>query len=99
MTWLTFVAVNSLCRIVIERELLDAGRCRQPEMSPSGGRGDSTSRGPSQESEAYEEGLGQLFDGLPLLGDGYRQGLHADRSAAEAAAQGVEHGPVQPVQP
>ena len=67
-------------------------------MSPGRRRGDATARCAREETEAYEEGLGELLDRLALLGDRHREGRDADRSAAEAAAKGVQHGTIETIE-
>ena len=48
--------------------------------------------------DAHQEGLRDLLDGLALLPHRDGQGGDAHRPAAEAAAQHVEHRPVEPVE-
>jgi len=65
---------------------------------PRGAGRDATSRRTGEEAVAHQEGLGDLLHGLALLPHGDRERGDADRAAAEAAAQGVEHRPVEPVE-
>ncbi len=67
--------------------MLPRSRCRDPSTGRAG-----------EQPGADEERLGDLLDGLDLLADGDRERPDTDRSAAEAAHQGVEHGAVEPVE-
>ena len=67
-------------------------------MPPGARSGDPAARRTGQESQSYEEGLGELLDGLSLLTDGHRKRRDPDRPAAEAAAQCIEHGTVESVE-
>lgn len=70
----------------------------QAQMRPGSGGRDPAARRPGQQSFPYEEGLGDLLDGLPLLPHGDRQGGQADRAAAEELQQRAEDGTVQPIE-
>ena len=67
-------------------------------MVPGGGRRDAAARRAGEQAGADQERLGDLLDGLALLADRDGEGRDADRSPAEAAAQHVEHGPVEAVE-
>ncbi len=67
-------------------------------MLPGGRRRDAATRSAGQETEADEEGLGELFDGFALFADGHGERLDADRSPAEALAQSSKDGPVEAVE-
>ncbi len=67
-------------------------------MRPCGGRRDPPARGTGQQSLPYEEGLGDLLDGLPLLPHRDGQRGEPDRAAAEQLEQGVEDTAVEAVE-
>jgi hypothetical protein len=67
-------------------------------MRPRGGGGDASARGAGQQPLPYEEGLGDLLDGLALLPHGDRERGQADRAAAEQLEQRFEDTAVEPVE-
>src|SRR4051812_21879760 len=90
--------LEDLLQVVVERQLVERGRDRESQMPPGAGCRDASARRAGQEPQAYEEGFGELLDGLALLADGDCERRRADGSPTEAAAQRVEHGPVEPVE-
>mgnify|MGYP003376792910 CR=1 FL=1 len=62
-----------------------------------GSRGPATGRA-DDEPFPHEERFGDRLDGVGLLPHGNGEVGHSDRTAAEAPAERVEHGPVEPVQ-
>ena len=66
--------------------------------APRPRRGHPAARRADQQPLAHEERLGDRLDGLGLLAHGDGEGGQPDRSPAEAAAQRVEHGAVEPVE-
>ena len=67
-------------------------------MGPCRRCGDPAARGTGEQPLPYEEGLGDLLDGLALLPHRDGERGQADRSAAEELEQGLEHPPVEPVE-
>ena len=67
-------------------------------MSPGRSGRDPASRSTGDQAASNEERLRDLLDRLRLLPDGDRDRGQADRSAAEATAERVEHPPVEPVE-
>lgn len=67
-------------------------------MPPRSRGGDAAAGCACEEPQPYEERLSELLDRLTLFGDGDGERLDADRSPAEAATQGTEHGAVKPVE-
>ena len=69
-----------------------------PEVPPGPGRGGPAARGPDDVPLADEVGLGDGLDGVGLLPHGDGQGRQTHRATAEAAAERLEHGPVEAVE-
>lgn len=67
-------------------------------MRPRGRGGDASARGTGQQSLPYEEGFGDLLDGLALLPHGDGERGQADRSPAEQLEQRFEDTAVEPVE-
>ena len=60
--------------------------------------GDAATRGALQKADLHQVRLVHVLDGVPLLGDGGGQGLHADRAAAELLDQDAQQAAVELVQ-
>src|SRR3954447_22090040 len=84
----------------VEQRRVGHARRRRPkaQMTPRRRRRDPTPRGAGEQSAADEERLRHGLDRLRLLGHGHGKRREAHRTAAEAAQQGVEHRPVEPVE-
>ncbi len=67
-------------------------------MGERGRGGDPPAGGPGQQTRTDQERLGDLLDRVGFLPHSDRQSRQAHRTAAEAAHQRLQHGPVEPVQ-